>query len=128
VPRASPTEAIVLAVNMPAQLALAGTGGPLDESEFVVAERVDGVGADGLEDASDVERLGPSCSARQDAAAVEEDARDGRDGRRPSSMPGSDLSTAGEGRPRPSKRSACMTVSTESAMISRETSEARMPS
>ncbi len=43
------------------------------------------------------------------------------------SMPGSDLSHPARVT-RPSNRSACMTVSTESAMISRLTSEARMPS
>ncbi len=43
------------------------------------------------------------------------------------SMPGSDLSQPAK-RDQPSKRSACITVSTESAMTSRDTSEARMPS
>ena len=43
------------------------------------------------------------------------------------SMPGSDLSQPAKVT-RPSMRSACMTVSTESAMTSRDTSEARMPS
>ena len=43
------------------------------------------------------------------------------------SMPGSDLSQPAKVT-RPSKRSACMTVSTESAMTSLLTSEARMPS
>ena len=43
------------------------------------------------------------------------------------SMPGSDLSHPARVT-RPSNRSACMTVSTESAMTSRLTSEARMPS
>ncbi len=43
------------------------------------------------------------------------------------SMPGRLLSQPA--RPtKPSKRSACMTVSTLSAMISRDTSEARIPS
>ena len=42
-------------------------------------------------------------------------------------MPGSDLSQPAKVTI-PSSRSACMTVSTESAMTSRETSEARMPS
>ncbi len=43
------------------------------------------------------------------------------------SMPGSDLSHPAKVR-RASKRSACMTVSMESAMTSLDTSEARMPS
>ena len=43
------------------------------------------------------------------------------------SMPGRDLSQPAKVS-RPSSRSACMTVSTESAMTSRDTSEARMPS
>ncbi len=43
------------------------------------------------------------------------------------SMPGSDLSQPANVT-RPSNRSACMTTSTESAMTSRDTSEARMPS
>ena len=43
------------------------------------------------------------------------------------SMPGSDLSHPAKVS-RASKRSACMTVSIESAMTSRDTSEARMPS
>ena len=43
------------------------------------------------------------------------------------SMPGRDLSHPARVTS-PSNRSACMTVSTESAMISRLTSEARMPS
>ncbi len=43
------------------------------------------------------------------------------------SMPGRDLSQPARVT-RPSNRSACMTVSTESAMISRLTREARMPS
>ena len=43
------------------------------------------------------------------------------------SMPGSDLSQPASST-EPSSRSANMTVSTESAMTSRETSEARMPS
>src|SRR5262245_45017187 len=43
------------------------------------------------------------------------------------SMPGSDLSQPAKVT-RPSSRSACMTASTESAMTSRDTSEARMPS
>ena len=43
------------------------------------------------------------------------------------SMPGSDLSQPAS-RTEPSRRSACMTVSTESAMISRLTSEKCMPS
>ena len=42
-------------------------------------------------------------------------------------MPGSDLSQPASVT-MPSKRSACITVSTESAMTSRLTSEARMPS
>ena len=43
------------------------------------------------------------------------------------SMPGSDLSQPAKVT-RASSRSACITVSTESAMTSRDTSEARMPS
>ena len=43
------------------------------------------------------------------------------------SIPGSDLSQPASGT-MPSRRSACITDSTESAMTSRETSEARMPS
>ena len=43
------------------------------------------------------------------------------------SMPGSDLSQPARVTI-PSKRSACMTVSTESAITSRLTSDARMPS
>ena len=42
------------------------------------------------------------------------------------SMPGSDLSQPAS-RTEPSSRSACMTVSTESAMTSRQTSEKCMP-
>ena len=42
-------------------------------------------------------------------------------------MPGSDLSQPAKVTSA-SSRSACMTVSTESAMTSRDTSEARMPS
>ncbi len=43
------------------------------------------------------------------------------------SIPGSDLSQPAKVS-RPSRRSACITVSTESAMTSRETSDARIPS
>ena len=43
------------------------------------------------------------------------------------SMPGSDLSQPASST-EPSRRSACMTVSTESAMMSRLTSEKCMPS
>ena len=43
------------------------------------------------------------------------------------SMPGSDLSHPANVT-RASRRSACITVSTESAMTSRDTSDARMPS
>ena len=42
-------------------------------------------------------------------------------------MPGSDLSQPAS-RTEPSSRSACITVSTESAMTSRDTSEKCMPS
>ena len=128
-PMASATDAMVLAVNIPAHDPAVGTGVVLDERELLVAERPGGVGADGLEDAHDVEGLG---SGRPGSCRGGSTRRRGRPTGRlrraaAMSMPGSDLSQPAKVT-MASKRSACIIVSIESAMTSRETSEARMPS
>ena len=56
-PRASATEAMVLAVNMPAHDPSVGTGVVLDEAQLLVGEGVHGVGPDRLEHRGDVEGL-----------------------------------------------------------------------
>jgi len=94
-PRASATEAIVLAVNMPAHEPSVGQAFVLDEGELLVAQGVDGVGPDRFEDTDDVEGT-VAQTARQDAAAVEEDARQVEAGRR-HEHPRKGLVAAGEG-------------------------------
>ena len=71
-PIASATDAIVLAVNMPAHDPSVGQALCSIRLSSSSLERADGVGADGLEDADDVERPVAE-AAGQDRAAVEED-------------------------------------------------------
>ena len=98
--------------------ALAGARVALDLAEFVLGDRAGRAGADRLEHAGDVERLAVVV-ARHDRAVVDEHA--GRSRRAAAiSIPGMLLSQPA--RPtKPSNRSACITVSTESAMTSRLT-------
>ncbi len=121
-----PTEAMVLAVNMPAQPPSLGQALRSMAPQLLVGDGAGGVGADGLEHADDVERRA-LVLAGQDRAAVDEHRRQVEPGRGHQHARAA-LVAPGEGRPSASSRSACMTVSTESAMTSRDTSEARMPS
>ena len=73
-PSASPTDAIVLAVNIPAHDPSVGHARRLDLAELVLGERAGGARADGLEHAHDVERL-VLVVAGEDRAAVQEDRR-----------------------------------------------------
>ena len=103
-PIASAIELIVLAVNMPPHAPSPGHAvrsiSPSSSSVIVPS----GVGADGLEHAGDVERRAVVL-ARHDRAVVDEHARRGRGGPRPSASPGSILSQPA--RPtKPSSRSA----------------------
>jgi hypothetical protein len=105
--------------------ALAGAGVLLDGVQLVLGDGAGRARADGLEHARDVERLAVEV-AGQRGAVVDEHA--GRFSRAIAIIiPGIDLSQPPVAT-RPSSRSACITASTESAMTSRLTSEARIPS
>ena len=58
-PSASATEAMVLAVNMPAQEPSVGTRVALDGQQLRVVDRAGGERPDRLEDRDEVERLRP---------------------------------------------------------------------
>ena len=111
---------------MPAQAPSVGQALRSIWPELLLGDGARRAGADGLEHARDVERLarcgGRAGSSRRRRTPL------GRSRRAAAiSMPGRLLSQPA--RPtKPSKRSACITVSTESAMTSRDTSEACMPS
>ena len=79
-PSASATDAIVLAVNMPAQLPSLGQALHSMPRRSSSDMRARGVGADGFEHAHDVERLA-LVLARQDRSAVEEHGRQVEPGR-----------------------------------------------
>ena len=130
-PIASATDAMVLAVYMPPQ---APSPGQIARSMRSTSSRLMSPRAQ-APTASKASMIVTSFSvpsveldpARRDRARVEEHA-DARSRRAAAmSMPGSDLSQPASST-EPSRRSACMTVSTESAMTSRETSEKCMPS
>ncbi len=110
----------------PRTASFAGTGGTLNRPELLVGHRADGVRADCFEDRRDVERFTVEF-AGQDRPPVEEDARYRRVAPPPISMPGNDLSHPARVTIA-SNRSACITTSTESAITSRDTSDARIPS
>ncbi len=105
---------------------LARAGVLLDRVQLLLGDRAGRTGADRLEHRRDVERLAVEVP-RHDRTVVDEHARQVEAVRSPSSSPASTCRS----RPvatSPSSRSPCITHSTESAMISRLTSEARMPS
>ena len=106
--------------------ALARADGALDLVDLGAGDEPAGAGADGLERVDDRDVLVADATGHG-RSGVEEDARTRRAGPRPSACPGSDLSQPAS-MTMPSMRSACMTVSTESAMTSRDTSEKCMPS
>ncbi len=124
-PSASATDAMVLAVNMPAQEPSVGQAlrSMASSSDWLM------VPADRAPTASKTDTMS-SASPLRLPGRIEPPYRNtlGRLSRAAAmSMPGSDLSQPAKVS-RPSMRSACMTVSTESAMTSRDTSDARMPS
>ncbi len=123
---ASATDAIVLAVNMPAQLPSVGQALRSMASSSSCGDRARAARTDRFEHRHDVERLAVAV-ARQDRAAVHEHRRHVDASATPSTCRASDLSHPAKVT-NASSRSACITVSTESAMTSRLTSDACMPS
>ena len=129
-PRASPMEAIVFAVYMPPQ---APSPGQIARSMRSRSSRLilPALQAPTASKASMIVTSFsvPSVSLTQPGAIEPAYKKTDARSRRAAAinMPGSDLSQPAR-RTDPSRRSACMTVSTESAMTSRETKEKCIPS
>jgi hypothetical protein len=124
-PSASPTAAIVLAVYMPPHAPSPGQIGPLDAVDLLAVILPGQAGADGLEGVDDRHVRPSTCPGMIEPAYRNTAARSSRAAA--IIMPGSDLSQPASST-EPSSRSAIITVSTESAITSRETSEKCMPS
>jgi hypothetical protein len=124
-PMASATDAMVLAVNIPAHEPAVGQALCSMSDKLGVAQGPGGVGAHRFEDAHDVEGLVTGVAGK-DGAAVDEDGGQVEPGRRHQHA-GQRLVATGEGH-HAVEALGVHHVSTESAMTSRDTSDARMPS
>ena len=125
-PRKSSAIAIVFAVNWPPHAPAPGQATDSSSCSSAALERAGGVRADPLEDVLDGHVLAAE-AARRDRAVVEHEPGDVEPRRAPSPRPGSSCRSR---RGRRGRRSRCprATSSIESAITSRETSDARMPS